>query len=144
MASSFYIPQSGWARSRYIIAISAITALCGLMSPVTARSDILPDDALSHPGYLSLEPVKLEDSLLPALASRDDYTCGPGKPCKNQACCGKSGNCGYGPTYCGTGCTSNCNSHAECGQYSQPAGKKCPLNVCCSQYGFVWPLFVDS
>ncbi|KAK2611936.1 hypothetical protein QQS21_002042 [Conoideocrella luteorostrata] len=67
---------------------------------------------------------------------REDYTCGPGRPCHNGACCGESGNCGYGPTYCGKGCISNCNSHAECGQFSDPPNVKCPLNTCCSEFGF--------
>ncbi|RWA12800.1 hypothetical protein EKO27_g2300 [Xylaria grammica] len=71
-----------------------------------------------------------------ALFPRDDYTCSPGKPCSNHACCGKSGYCGYGPTYCGTACTSNCDAKAECGQYASPAGKTCPLNTCCSEFGF--------
>ncbi|KAF5004161.1 hypothetical protein FDECE_9299, partial [Fusarium decemcellulare] len=71
-----------------------------------------------------------------SLHRRDDYTCGPGKPCGNGACCGKSGNCGYGPDYCGKGCLSNCDAHAECGRYAKKAGKTCPLNVCCSQHGF--------
>lgn len=44
--------------------------------------------------------------------------------------------CGYGPTYCGDGCQSNCDAVAECGQYASPAGKTCPLNVCCSEFGF--------
>ena len=30
------------------------------------------------------------------LVRRDDYSCGPGKPCANGACCGASGYCGYG------------------------------------------------
>jgi hypothetical protein len=30
------------------------------------------------------------------LSRRDDYSCGPGKPCANGACCGASGYCGYG------------------------------------------------
>ncbi|KAH7073208.1 symbiotic chitinase [Paraphoma chrysanthemicola] len=71
-----------------------------------------------------------------ALVRREDYSCGQGRPCANGACCGVSGFCGYGPTYCGTGCQSNCNAHAECGQYSEPANKKCPLNTCCSKHGF--------
>ncbi|KAK3946801.1 hypothetical protein QBC32DRAFT_200396, partial [Pseudoneurospora amorphoporcata] len=70
------------------------------------------------------------------LSRREDYLCASGRPCANGACCGATGVCGYGPTYCGTGCMSNCNAHAECGQYAVPAGKKCPLNTCCSQYGF--------
>jgi hypothetical protein len=48
----------------------------------------------------------------------------------------EDGWCGYGPTYCGDGCTSNCDAHAECGQWAVPKDKKCPLNVCCSQHGF--------
>ena len=70
------------------------------------------------------------------LSRRDDYSCGPGNPCSNGACCGVSGYCGYGSTYCGTGCTSNCNAVAECGIDASPAGKTCPLNTCCSQCGF--------
>jgi chitinase len=33
-------------------------------------------------------------------------------------------------------CWSNCDAVAECGRYALPEGKKCPLNVCCSKYGF--------
>ena len=32
----------------------------------------------------------------------DDHTCAVGRPCKNHACCGKTGFCGYGmcmPTF---------------------------------------------
>lgn len=67
---------------------------------------------------------------------QDDHTCGPDHPCKNKACCGKSGWCGYTPQFCGTGCQSNCDAKAECGEYASFKGKTCPLNVCCSQYGF--------
>ncbi|KAF2137101.1 glycoside hydrolase family 18 protein [Aplosporella prunicola CBS 121167] len=65
-----------------------------------------------------------------------DFTCGPGRPCSNGACCGASGWCGYEPKYCGKGCQSNCSAKAECGQYADPPGKGCPLNVCCSAFGF--------
>ncbi|KAH9919518.1 uncharacterized protein B0H18DRAFT_1122441 [Fomitopsis serialis] len=64
-------------------------------------------------------------------------------PCANGACCNaNSGFCGYGPEFCtpisslGGNCTSNCNAVAECGQYAPPVNRTCPLNVCCSQYGF--------
>ncbi|ROV99663.1 hypothetical protein VSDG_03081 [Cytospora chrysosperma] len=69
-------------------------------------------------------------------AAADDHTCAEGSPCKNGACCGASGVCGYGPAYCGNGCQSNCDAKAECGQYSADGTTTCPLNVCCSQYGF--------
>ncbi|KAH8689785.1 hypothetical protein GQ44DRAFT_744815 [Phaeosphaeriaceae sp. PMI808] len=64
--------------------------------------------------------IQSEDDLLVngtathlALSRRDDYTCAPGK----------SGNCGYGPVYCGQGCSSNCDATAECGQFSKIPGK---------------------
>lgn len=74
---------------------------------------------------------------------RDEYNCGKDKPCGNGACCGKSGFCGFGDTYCGTtgespndDCWSNCDAHAECGKDAKDPGTKCPLNVCCSEFGF--------
>jgi hypothetical protein len=39
--------------------------------------------------------------------------------------------------FCGSGnCTSNCGALAECGPYAATENVTCPLNVCCSQYGF--------
>ncbi|KAF8676563.1 hypothetical protein RHS04_06491 [Rhizoctonia solani] len=92
-------------------------------------------------GYLALVTVA---SLFNSVYG-DDYSCSAAKPCSNGACCGASGYCGYGPTYCGTGCQSNCTATAECGQYAAVPGTKCPLNVCCSQYGFcgTTPEFCD-
>jgi len=77
--------------------------------------------------------------------AEDDYSCSESKPCKNGACCPKAtGYCNYGEKYCGTNgqspnevCWSNCNAKAECGRDADPPGKKCPLNVCCSKYGYV-------
>lgn len=40
-----------------------------------------------------------------SIFQRDEYSCSKDKPCSNHACCGESGYCGYGPTYCGKGCT---------------------------------------
>lgn len=71
------------------------------------------------------------------LARRDDYSCSASNPCSNGACCGAGGYCGYGSTYCGTGCVSNCNATAECGKDASTPGKTCPLNTCCSEFGFV-------
>ncbi|KAI9823661.1 MAG: hypothetical protein M1826_007679 [Phylliscum demangeonii] len=70
------------------------------------------------------------------LIRRQTFQCSAAKPCSNGACCGGAGYCGYGPTYCGTGCVSNCNAAAECGQFAKTPGTQCPLNTCCSQYGF--------
>jgi chitinase len=49
------------------------------------------------------------------------------------------GICGLGPTFCGDGCTSSCDYKSECDpgwgiQWSNASA--CPLNVCCSDYGF--------
>ncbi|KAH7202902.1 uncharacterized protein BKA55DRAFT_600509 [Fusarium redolens] len=68
----------------------------------------------------------------------DDTTCSATKRCKN-GCCNKSGNCGFGPDYCGTNCRSDCDRKSECnpGFGSKWAEEdKCPLNVCCSKHGY--------
>ncbi|KAH8588883.1 hypothetical protein B0O99DRAFT_664813 [Bisporella sp. PMI_857] len=82
-------------------------------------------------------------SLVPRGIRNDDYSCSESKPCSNGACCAKTGYCGYGPASCGTNdispnenCWSNCDAKAECGRYAKTVGQKCPLNVCCSQFGF--------
>jgi chitinase len=65
-------------------------------------------------------------------------TCNDQTPCPNGACCSKiSGLCGYSPSECGAGnCSSNCDAKAPCGQYGAPGSQNCPLNVCCSKFGF--------
>lgn len=63
-------------------------------------------------------------------------TCDSKTPCANGACCGSNNLCGYSKKECGTGCQSNCNAKAECGPYALPENSKCPLNVCCSEFGF--------
>ena len=84
---------------------------------------------LLNPRLEHVDPLKHfhlyhNSSLIP----RDTYQCGAGNPCSNGACCGASGYCGYGPTYCGSGCVSNCNAVAECGQYVE-AVPKCPARL---------------
>ena len=47
--------------------------------------------------------------------------------------------CGLGPDFCGTSCISTCDYKSECdpGWGSKWSNKeKCPLNVCCSKFGF--------
>ncbi|PKY00152.1 chitinase [Aspergillus campestris IBT 28561] len=78
------------------------------------------------------------------LAGDPDYGCTADKPCK-VGCCGSvdkttgKGVCGLGPDFCGKGCISNCDRKSECDpgwgtDWSDSA--KCPLNVCCSKFGF--------
>lgn len=63
------------------------------------------------------------------LVKRDDeYSCKKGVPCKTEACCGSflgtdTGTCGFGPTFCGSDCDSQCDAKPECGQYADPPGK---------------------
>ncbi|KAK6950778.1 hypothetical protein Daesc_007303 [Daldinia eschscholtzii] len=97
-------------------------------TPVKTRSYPVTNGFDDEPSLLSINTS--------SLARREDYSCGPGRPCANGACCGGGGFCGYGPTYCGDGCVSNCNAHAECGKDSEPPNKICPLNTCCSEFGF--------
>lgn len=104
------------------------------------------------------------DHLFSALEGRalPEGTCNANTPCVNSACCGTNGLCGYSPTECGKGkcsgiffpavlssplrqtlmtfagnCTSNCDAKAQCGQYGKPGNQDCPLNVCCSEFGWV-------
>ncbi|KAL5319960.1 hypothetical protein ACEPPN_013019 [Leptodophora sp. 'Broadleaf-Isolate-01'] len=49
-------------------------------------------------------------------------TCNAATPCANGACCGSDNLCG--------------DAKAECGPYSAVGEQTCPLNVCCSKFGF--------
>ncbi|PYH81904.1 chitinase [Aspergillus uvarum CBS 121591] len=90
----------------------------------------------------------LTASIGPVLAANTtDYTCSETKPC-DLGCCSKrglsltsgSGVCGLGPKFCASDvCISSCDYKSECDpgwgmQWSNTS--TCPLNVCCSQYGF--------
>jgi len=113
-------------------------------SPSPAKSPVIQSRAFRG-GLEELESASTAPpSNVSYLARRDDYSCGPGRPCANGACCGGSGFCGYGPTYCGAGCVSNCGAHAECGQYALDSGKTCPLNTCCSEFGFCGTTHVST
>ncbi|KAJ5375522.1 hypothetical protein N7517_007528 [Penicillium concentricum] len=69
-----------------------------------------------------------------SVLAQQDAVCDSETPCK-VGCCSKSGSCGFGPDWCSDeNCISNCKAVAECGQYGND--KKCPLNVCCSRWGF--------
>ncbi|KAJ1326027.1 chitinase [Microdochium nivale] len=57
-------------------------------------------------------------------------------PCVDGSCCGKNNICGYGPDYCGTGCQSQCNATAMCGEFSENGEFPCGMNLCCSATGW--------
>jgi hypothetical protein len=106
----------------------------------TAResdSSRLAKSPVSQSDPAVIEPSdEVSSSNVSLLMRRDNYSCGLGNPCSNEACRGASGYCGYGKTYCGDGCLSNCRTVAECGRDAVRSERKCPLNTCCSQYGF--------
>ncbi|KAJ4230943.1 hypothetical protein NW759_002926 [Fusarium solani] len=73
----------------------------------------------------------------------EEKTCTKKTKC-DSGCCGPLnstgiGICGTGPDYCGEKCTSSCDYKSECDpgwgiKWSNNSG--CPLNVCCSEFGF--------
>ncbi|EFQ96937.1 killer toxin alpha/beta [Nannizzia gypsea CBS 118893] len=87
----------------------------------------------THSSQMSLngKDVVLDKKALPL------GTCAPGTPCTNGACCSKTGVCSYAPSSCAPkNCISNCDAKAPCGQYAAKGEGNCPLNVCCSEFGF--------
>ncbi|KAH9234490.1 glycoside hydrolase family 18 protein, partial [Colletotrichum gloeosporioides 23] len=52
-------------------------------------------------------------------------------PCVDGSCCGPKNICGYGPDFCGTGCQSQCNATAMCGEFSENAEMPCGMKLCC-------------
>lgn len=64
----------------------------------------------------------------------DPYFCTKNIPCHTYICCGSffggdTGTCGFGPTYCGSDCVSQCDAKSECGKDADP-----PVN--CYRPGF--------
>lgn len=74
-------------------------------------------------------------SIHQGLGKRAALRCDDG-PCVDGSCCGQNHICGYGPDYCGTGCVSQCNATAMCGQYSENAAMPCGMQLCCSASGW--------
>lgn len=110
-----------------------------IYAPPICRSENIP----SFFDYSAKERVHGDAPMCPltpnnVLLPCDDYSCSESKPCSK-----KTGCCNYGPQACGTNgqspndaCWSKCDAHAKCGINAKVPGTKCPLNVCCSQYGF--------
>jgi chitinase len=74
-----------------------------------------------------------------SLALADTY-CDANTACE-IGCCGEYNVCGMGPTYCSAKtCINNCDAKAECNPDNWPEqyvnATTCPLNVCCSSFGF--------
>ncbi|KAF2004069.1 glycoside hydrolase family 18 protein [Amniculicola lignicola CBS 123094] len=86
--------------------------------------------------FTSILVLILAFTLTTFVQSQQGFSCSQDEPCK-VGCCSKSGSCGFGPEWCGNDtCVSTCTAKAECGQYANTTGSECPLNVCCSRWGF--------
>ncbi|KAI1105614.1 hypothetical protein F4804DRAFT_341082 [Jackrogersella minutella] len=112
-----------------------------LYQPYSNKTPVFKNNAVIQ--QLSAQPGARLDHLDPGiLGKRQSSTlptgsCAPGVPCTNGACCSNTGVCSYAPSSCGPDvCISDCDAKAPCGQYANPDNATCPLNVCCSQYGF--------
>ncbi len=135
-------PLSGRSEARMVL--PKLLHWLGLCALCLALGEGEADDGFS--------PVR---SGLLATRQLPEGTCSPTIPCDNKACCngsivsfipGRTGchghmltgeQCGFDPVlHCGATCTSKCDSKADCGQFADPPGKLCPLNVCCGKYGF--------
>jgi len=120
---------------KFSLALLAISLLISTFAPVTSASHY--GSFLHGKHRHAKHGTSSSARSIGDLSRRDDYSCDADNPCSNGACCGGSGYCGYGDTYCGTGCVSNCDAAAQCGKDAATYNATCPLNVCCSQYGFV-------
>ncbi|KAF2147914.1 glycoside hydrolase family 18 protein, partial [Myriangium duriaei CBS 260.36] len=130
---------SFWANEYYCTGASGNTKRA-----VAAVSDVDLEDDTEGVLFADGDPSRVwATSLNPVLMSlpldkRDlpTGTCNSQTPCVNGACCGPDNLCGYTHKQCGTGCRFNCNATAQCGPYAAKGHEKCPLNVCCSEFGF--------
>ncbi|KAI8932594.1 hypothetical protein NX059_010098 [Plenodomus lindquistii] len=70
----------------------------------------------------------------------DQARCSAASPCVDGSCCNSDGLCGYRPEHCRPDspafCVSNCDATAPCGEFSADGTTSCPLNLCCSHFGF--------
>lgn len=103
-----------------------------LLSLMTTTSQARP-----QPGYTGGYSINSRSRRVLSTRGLPIVTCTADIPCENGACCDSNGPCGYPPTVCADGCTSHCAAKAECRQYGVKGLQECPLNVCCSQFGWV-------
>ncbi|TGO28825.1 hypothetical protein BPAE_0022g00150 [Botrytis paeoniae] len=84
--------------------------------------------------YLSLLQAGVVCAFFSCFVNAQD-NCSPSKPCA-QGYYSSEGSCGFGSAYCGEGCQGTCDAQSECGQNAPAGDLLCPLNVCCSYYGY--------
>jgi len=109
MARLLTMPNHATALAIILLAIFSVFPVQTVQSAVSADIDGSDLDFAQHAqhgrgrNHGRLHRDNLHDDIadLPSsnqsmLMRRDDYSCGPGNPCSNGACCGVSGYCGYG------------------------------------------------
>ncbi|KAJ5618563.1 hypothetical protein N7528_006674 [Penicillium herquei] len=91
--------------------------------------------------------------LLSSVALADDNACSADNPCTEGCCSSTSNVCGYGPNYCGSSCIADASYNSTCSHLSEcdpgvypgygdvwgstyASAETCPLDVCCSEYGY--------
>ncbi|KAF1914807.1 hypothetical protein BDU57DRAFT_549890 [Ampelomyces quisqualis] len=80
------------------------------------------------------------DDSVKAIGSKGNGGCSAQNPCLLGSCCNSDGQCGYRPEHCSPSdpktCVANCDAKAPCGEFSADGKTVCPLNACCSPFGF--------
>ena len=126
--------------------------VCGLITQQDPSVDLTADPGRNH-YFLSLDQqtapatntsasparfaVKAQAAAAAApTSSTGALLCGGGTKCIDGSCCGANNICGFGDTYCGDGCQSNCPAKAPCGRDSAGGSVSCGMNLCCSYYGW--------
>ncbi|CZT05239.1 uncharacterized protein RCO7_05388 [Rhynchosporium graminicola] len=107
-----------------------------ILAQIGANATEAGNESMSGTTHHHINPSqKLPTQLVEAVDQ-----CGPGAPCVDGSCCNSEGKCGFTPYNCGptatTSCISNCDSRAMCGVNSRNSAEKCPLNLCCSYFGY--------
>lgn len=118
------------------------------IEPLTGRKVFGVSD--TSPGFFDFTPIPEMGAMTKRQSQKRQ--CDATTECPDGSCCNKQGRCGFGKDNCGDGCQSNCEGSAEhhydptdffpgnakafCGKDSEGGNTKCPLNVCCSFYGY--------
>ncbi|KAJ4165704.1 hypothetical protein LMH87_007325 [Akanthomyces muscarius] len=122
----------------------AILAVLAAVDLAIAASNDTKSDAKNRQRYGQMLAADSGEDVVSIAAADPDYTCSKKKKCE-KGCCGSIdptngvGVCGLGPKFCGDGCVSDCGRKGECDPGWGPGWStddKCPLNVCCSEFGF--------
>ncbi|KAF2621430.1 glycoside hydrolase family 18 protein, partial [Macroventuria anomochaeta] len=125
-----------------------------LFSALLALTAVGPSNGNSNLTFFGAPRASL-DGVLSVLSIEEDYIlrqtdsvsntsfgaagplqCSASNPCADGSCCNSQGQCGFRDEHCKSNCVANCDATAPCGVNSKGGSRTCPLNVCCSYFGF--------